>query len=83
MVSEEMQATNAALLSSVVPHMDDLANAIETFLQQPGLHAAVKFAAECGSRVLEKYWSKTDESWMYRVAICMLLIPQAYTAFGF
>lgn len=36
----------------------------------PHLHVTVRAAAARGIKVLNKYYSKTDESIMYRLAMC-------------
>lgn len=49
--------------------MDILTNELNLVIRDTSLHIAVRAAAACGRVILDKYYSRTDESVMYRMAM--------------
>jgi hypothetical protein len=64
-----MQSSNVPLISSVVPRIDDLVRVIDDFKDNPDNHPAVRSAAIRGLTILNKYYQKTDETLVYRIAM--------------
>jgi hypothetical protein len=59
--------------------MDRLNDALDDFAVDPHLLPAVRMAAIRGRNILNKYYGKTDESVVFRIAmsklfICLLII---------
>ena len=61
------------LVHAVIPLIDNLTNKLTAFAESTSLHVAVRAGAVAGYKVLNKYYSKTDESIVYRLAICKLI----------
>ncbi len=57
------------LLHQVIPVIDMLTGALEDVIESKQTAAMVRVAAARGLEVLNKYYSKTDDSVMYRVAM--------------
>jgi hypothetical protein len=68
-VSLEMQSSGIPLISSVIPRIDDLVQVIDNFKDDIEKHPAVRSAAIRGLAILNKYYQKSDESFVYRIAI--------------
>lgn len=64
-----MQHSNVPLISSVIPGIDRLVCAIDNFKDNTSRHPAVRSAATRGLAILNKYYQKTDESFVYRIAM--------------
>ncbi|KAK7685245.1 hypothetical protein QCA50_011608 [Cerrena zonata] len=74
---EAMQIVSQAgtpLLHHVIPLIDLCMTLLEDAIADSSNHQSVHVAAVCGLRVLNKYYSKTDDSVMYRIA--MVLHPR-------
>ncbi|KIL55698.1 hypothetical protein M378DRAFT_90486 [Amanita muscaria Koide BX008] len=61
-------------LAMVIPAMDHIDEALVTNIDSDKLSAAVKAALKVGKRTLNRYYSKTDYSETYRIA--MVLHPR-------
>jgi hypothetical protein len=70
-VSLEMQSAGVPLISSVIPRIDDLVRVIDDFKDKSDNHPAVRSAAIRGLTILNKYYQKSDESFVYRIAMGM------------
>ncbi len=57
------------LLHDVIPIMDLLEVMLKEASENRALKPAVRVAASLGREVLNRYYAKTDESIMYRVAM--------------
>jgi hypothetical protein len=68
-ISLEMQSAGIPLISSVIPRIDDLVQVIDEFKDDITKHPAVRAAAIRGLRLLNKYYDKSDESFMYRISM--------------
>lgn len=67
-----MQSSGVPLISSVIPRIDLLVDVIDDFKDDLSHRPAVRSAAIRGLTILNKYYSKTDESFVYRIAMGML-----------
>jgi hypothetical protein len=56
-------------VSSVIPRIDALVHVIDDFKDDVSKHPAVRSAAMRGLAILNKYYQKTDESFVYRIAM--------------
>ena len=74
-VSLEMQSAGIPLISDVIPRIDDLVRVIDDFKDDTNKHPAVRSAAIRGLTILNKYYQKSDESFVYRIAIGVLCSP--------
>jgi len=70
-ISLEMQSSSIPLISSVIPRIDDLVGAIADFKDDTAKHPAVRSAAARGLAILNKYYQKSDESFVYRIAMAL------------
>ncbi len=64
-----MQGSHVPLISSVIPEMDELVCVIDRYKDDTTKHPAVCSAAVRGLTILNKYYQKTDESYVYRIAM--------------
>lgn len=67
-----MQSLGVPLISSVIPRIDLLVDVIDDFKDDMSLHPAVHSVAVQGLTILNKYYSKTDESFVHHIAMGML-----------
>lgn len=56
-------------LHEVIPIIDILTEKLEDAIYDSSLHPAVRVGAKKGLAILNKYYLKTDESIMYRIAM--------------
>jgi hypothetical protein len=64
-----MSSSSVPRLYGVIPIMDKLTQALDNFPSDSSLLPAIRAAATRGRVVLNKYYSLTDDSIMYRLAI--------------
>lgn len=64
-----MSVSDRALVQDVIPYMDVLTHHIDRFKGDASLAPAVRAAAQRGRRMLDKYYSLTDETIIYRIAM--------------
>ncbi len=57
------------LIHQVIPFMDLLTSSLEQSLDDTSLHPAVHTGVSRGLALLNKYYEKTDQSIMYRMAM--------------
>lgn len=57
------------LMHEVIPVMDILTNELNATIQDTTIHIAVRAAAARGRVIMDKYYSRTDESIMYHMAM--------------
>lgn len=72
-ISLLMQRAEIPLISAVIPSIDALVRVIDDFRDDTANHPAVRSAAMRGLNILNKYYQKSDESFVYRIAMGMLL----------
>lgn len=58
------------MLADVIPHYDGLSHCYKKICANSDFPLYVQQATDCAWRVLNTYYSKTDESELYRLAIC-------------
>ena len=66
-----MQSAEVSQISAVIPRIDDLVRVIDNFKDDTANHPAVRSAAVRGLTILNKYYQKTDESLVYRIAMAL------------
>lgn len=66
-----MQTAGVSLISAVIPRIDDLVCVIDDFKDDTSKHPAVRSAAVRGLTILNKYYQKSDESLVYRIAMAL------------
>ncbi len=69
--SEHMSSSGVPLLHEVIPLFDLLIGKFEATITNTDLFPGVRAAAIHGHAVLCKYYSKTDDSYMYRMSMSM------------
>ncbi|THH23259.1 hypothetical protein EUX98_g7913, partial [Antrodiella citrinella] len=69
--TEHISHSNRPLLYEVIPIIDKLTTALEQVIANNSLVQPVRAAATRGMKVLNKYYSVTDDSIMYRLAILL------------
>jgi hypothetical protein len=72
-----MSQSKVPLLHEVIPLIDTITRALEKAVTNCDLYPAVRASAAKGLFVLNKYYSKTDDSIMYRCAMSELSLPVA------
>jgi hypothetical protein len=74
-----MSKSSIPRIHEVIPFMDSLFDALEDFASDESLFPAVRMAAVRGRTVLQKYYGKTDDSIIYRIAMsrfpCSIVCP--------
>ena len=73
-ISLEMQSAGIPLISDVILHMDNFVRVIDDFKDDASKHPAVRSAAIQGLTILNKYYQKSDESFVYRIAMGMSVL---------
>ncbi|KIJ35363.1 hypothetical protein M422DRAFT_180814, partial [Sphaerobolus stellatus SS14] len=74
-----MSQADTALLHQVIPVIDMIRTALENITSNDKLMFVVRHAARNGFQIIDKYYSLTDNSEMYRVA--MIMHPSYKTAY--
>ena len=64
-----MEAMGRPLVHAVIPLIDNLTASLEKAMENEDLHISVRAGAAAGVQVLNKYYSRTDESIVYRLAM--------------
>ena len=64
-----METMGRPLVHAVIPLIDNLTTKLEQWSKDESLHIAVRAGTLAGVRVLNKYYSKTDDSIIYRLAM--------------
>lgn len=67
--TERMSQNKVPLLHEVIPIIDVLTDKLEMSAMDQKLHVTVRATAAKGLAVLNKYYAKTDDSIMYRMAM--------------
>jgi hypothetical protein len=70
-ISIEMQAAGVPLISTVIKRVDDLVRVIDKYKDDTSKHPAVRSAALRGLAILNKYYEKSDESFVYRISMAL------------
>jgi hypothetical protein len=65
----EFSKAGVPLIHKVIPSIDSLTDALSDVRDNQEVNCAVRFAVTKGITMLNKYYSKTDESAIYRVAM--------------
>ncbi|EKM76036.1 hypothetical protein AGABI1DRAFT_14520, partial [Agaricus bisporus var. burnettii JB137-S8] len=69
--TEFFSRKNESLLSSVIPVMDDIDETLQTSIDDKKYSTALLHALTLGRRTLNKYYSHTDASELYRIALIL------------
>ncbi|THU78676.1 hypothetical protein K435DRAFT_587469, partial [Dendrothele bispora CBS 962.96] len=77
--TKEMEGNKRPQVHQVIPLMDDIYKILETHRDNIFLDSRLRFAAQKGITLLNKYYAKTDDSLIYRSA--MLLHPSYKTSY--
>lgn len=72
--TERISQSNIPLLHEVIPVIDIIAGRLVESMADVALPAQVRYGAALGWKLLNKYYSATDESVMYRCAMSTSLI---------
>ena len=67
--TERVSRSETALLHEVIPLIDFLTTRLENAIADRSLLKPVRMAAARGLRMLNKYYEKSDDSWLYRLAL--------------
>lgn len=70
--TKRVSQSDTPLLHEVIPYIDKLTTLLENTIADKSVLAVVRVAAARGLSVMNKYYSCTDESIMYRCAMRML-----------
>ncbi|TDL14515.1 hypothetical protein BD410DRAFT_733965 [Rickenella mellea] len=77
--TERISKSAVPLIHEVIPLIDSLTDTLAAAVLDEALHPVVRAAMARGVEVLNRYYSKTDDSVMYRLA--MLLHPRYKTTY--
>ncbi|OJT02143.1 hypothetical protein TRAPUB_7401 [Trametes pubescens] len=72
--TKEISTSGRALVHQVIPYIDVLTSHVDNFKKDDALLPAIRAAAQRGRVILDKYYSLTDDSIVYRIA--MILHPR-------
>ena len=75
-----MSTNRHALVHEVIPYMDILHEHLVRFQDDPVLTSVVRAASARGIEVINRYYSKTDQSVIYRIAMSTYSIHQSPSA---
>ena len=64
--TNEISSSTQALVHEVIPFIDVLTKHVDDFISNPNLTPAVRAAAQRGRILLDQYYSKTNETDIYR-----------------
>ena len=64
-----MSTSTRSLLHEVIPYIDVLTEHLDAFATNTQYHPTVRAAARRGRLLMDKYYSRTDESIVYRDAM--------------
>ena len=70
-----MSKGDYALVHNVIPSMDILTEHLDAFKDNADLKAIIRVAAARGLEIMNKYYSRTDESEIYRNSMSKCLAP--------
>jgi hypothetical protein len=68
-ITEIISQSNIPLIHEVIPLIDMVQNMVDNIREDKKIHPVVRSAVQCASKVVDKYYSKTDEAEIYRVAM--------------
>ncbi|OJT01847.1 hypothetical protein TRAPUB_10054, partial [Trametes pubescens] len=71
--TKKISVSDRALVQDVIPYMDILTNLVDKFRKDEKLAPSVRATAQRGRVILDKYYTLTDETMIYRLA--MILHP--------
>ena len=77
--TKQMSQSQTPLIHMVIPIFDIITRALDDHINDDTLPPAVRMAAWRGRAMLNKYYGLTDESIVYRIAMCMCLFNIAYS----
>ena len=66
-----MQTAGVSLISAMILCIDLLICAINNFKDDTSKHLAIRSATIHGLSILNKYYQKSDESFMYQIAMAL------------
>lgn len=64
-----MSRAEVALVYHIIPIIDKFNEILTTMILNENLHLITRHAARLASKVLDKYYTLTDESMVYRIAM--------------
>ena len=64
-----MSKGDYALVHNVIPAMDILTEHLDVFKDNANLKPIIRVAAARGLEIMNKYYSRTDESTIYRISM--------------
>ena len=71
--TNKMSSNRHALIQDVIPYIDILTEHVDKFKADASKKAVVRAAAARGRVILDRYYSRTDEGSIYRIAMRMYL----------
>jgi hypothetical protein len=77
-VTKEVSKNVIPCIHHVIPLMDGLFNTLDDHASDRKKHPAICMAAKRGLTVLKKYYGKTDESSIFRIAMSMFSFPNMF-----
>jgi hypothetical protein len=69
-----MSQTDVPLVHQVIPLFDGITRALDDHAGNSDYAPAVRMAAARGRTMLDKYYGLTDDSIVYRIAMCTLIV---------
>ena len=72
-----MSRTDYALVHNVIPSMDILTEHLDAFKDNVDLKPVIRVAAARGLMIMNKYYSRTDDSEIYRIAMSKYFVPSS------
>ncbi|KAF8584156.1 hypothetical protein K439DRAFT_1346748, partial [Ramaria rubella] len=69
-ITKHISRSNVPMLHKVILLIDNISHALNSLITNVDLHLSICHAAFRGRTVLNKYYSKTDQSELYRLSLC-------------
>lgn len=79
-VTKQISSGTSPRIHQVIPYIDSLNDALDDFSDNTNLFPTVRMAARRGAVILNKYYGKTNESNVFRIAMSDYLYPIFHTA---
>ncbi|KIJ47635.1 hypothetical protein M422DRAFT_163751, partial [Sphaerobolus stellatus SS14] len=68
--TQRMSVSKIPLIHQVIPFMDSLTIALDSYHDNKESNIAVRIAAARARKIIDKYYAKTDDTSFYRIAMC-------------
>lgn len=68
-LTHKFSTSNSSMIAEVIPMMDQLTTGLDKLRASKEIHPMVRYAAALTQQMVNKLYRRSDESWLFRVAI--------------